>query len=93
MTSEQKIVFRAEQEFLSSKPGYTIIETNIKDFDSKVVDLMVKFCQKSVSGSWSIASLKKYEYYITLRMWDTKGADRFRRRFNKWLKYPERTGE
>ena len=74
-------------DYLVLKKLATIVETTINDEDDIVFLKMIKWCENSrnVKGSWGPGRIKKYGGIITFRFRRHKEAEKFMKRFKKYI--------
>ena len=74
-------------DYLALKKLVVIVETTINDVDDSVFLKMIKWCKnkRNVKGSWGPGQLKEYNGIITFRFWQQKEAEKFMKRFKKYI--------
>lgn len=80
-------IHNATIDYMSLKTMATIVETTINDKADPAFLKMIKWCEnkKNVQGSWGPGRVKEYGGIITFRFWRQNEAEKFIKRFKKYI--------
>lgn len=85
MTNGWKSIQKISPDYLTGRGSYTIIETDLTSRDSDEFKKIFEWCEKNSDDCWSVAQLDSHGENITWRFYDSKVAQKFKKKFKKHI--------